>query len=165
VTIRPDGPVLANLLLDGIYPEDLRIPQLEESAGSGFDPRTIPWPRIEVRVLLDGKPAAGKLVFLHRMIDGKPGEGSLIGYIGADGKVVHTFDRVIPSEYAVTVTEYKDRLLGLPAHDEVKALRSLPVPARYMDPGSSGLTMQVRGGREDVNLVTLELKSQPPGIP
>lgn len=26
VTMKPDGPVLANLMLDGIYPEDMRLP-------------------------------------------------------------------------------------------------------------------------------------------
>ena len=30
VTMKPDGPVLAHLLVDGIYPEDLKRPITQE---------------------------------------------------------------------------------------------------------------------------------------
>jgi hypothetical protein len=163
VTMRPNGPVMANLLLDGIYPEDLLLPRVEESAGSGNDPRTIPWPRVELRVLLDGKPAAGKLVRLHRLVDGKPHPNGdlVIGYVGADGNVVTMFDRVMAGENAVTVTDYKGQFAGRPADEEVKALRSPPVPEVYADPLKSGLRVEVRGDRNTVNRFTLELKSRP----
>jgi hypothetical protein len=163
VTMRPDGPVMANLLLDGIYPEDLRMPKVEESAGSGYDPRTIPWPKVELRVLLDGKPAAGKLVHLHRMVDGKPHpNGSMVfGYVGTDGNVVSVIERVLPGENAVSVTEYRGQFAGRPADEEVKALRSPRVPDVYVDPLTSGLRVEIRGGRETANRFTLELNSRP----
>jgi hypothetical protein len=165
VTMKPDGPVLANLLLDGVYPEDLRLPAVKESAGSGFDPRTIPWPRVEMRVRLDGKPAAGKLVFLHRKVGGKPAEkqGTLLGYVGAGGAVIPWIDRWPEGEYAVTVADYDGRLRGRPADAEVRALRSAPVPKRYAGPATSGLTVRVRGRRDDVNRFTLELRSESDG--
>jgi hypothetical protein len=161
VTLRPDGPMLANLLLDGIYPEDLRQPSPPESAGSGFDPRTTPWPRLELRVLLDGKPAAGQLVYLHSVLPGQPpdDDGEFLGFVGADGLVVSWMDRWPERAYKVTVRPYNGRLAGRPAEAEVQALRSPPVPERYTKQATSGLEVSVRGGRDAVNRSTLELRS------
>jgi 3',5'-cyclic AMP phosphodiesterase CpdA len=165
VTMKPDGPVLANLLLDGIYPEDLRLPMVKESAGSGYDPRTIPWPRLEVKVLLDGKPAAGKLVFLHRKVGAKPPEkeGTLLGYVRANGTVAAWIDRWPAGEYAVTVIDYTGRFAGRPADAEVRALRSAPVSKKYARPATSGLTVRVSGKRDNVNRSTLDLHADRSG--
>jgi hypothetical protein len=163
VTMRPDGPVMANPLLEGIYPEDLRMPRVEESAGSGYDPRTIPWPKVELRVLLDGKTAAGKLVYLQ------PGGGGqaacqrehVFGYVGADGNVVSVIERVLSGENAVRVTEYNGQFAGRPADEEMKVMRSPRVPDVYADPLTPGLRGDIRGGRDTVNRFALESKSRP----
>lgn len=159
VTMKPEGPVLCNLMTDGIYPDDLVLPRPTESAGPGDDPRTVPWPRVELRVLVDGKPAAGKLVSVYPQ-PARPNEPPpLFGYVGPDGLVVPIRERLRPGTYAVTVSECNGQLTGRPVDAEVRALHSPPVAAAYGHPETSELKIDVTGGRVDTTRATLDLRS------
>jgi hypothetical protein len=61
VTMKEEGPVLANLLLDGIYPEDMKKPVTDETGRMpGFDGvRRVP---VKGKVLCQGCPVPGATV-------------------------------------------------------------------------------------------------------
>src|SRR5262249_37687270 len=62
VTMKKDGPVLANVLLDGVLPEDLRRPPSEES---GVKTERKPTHPVTGRVYFEGTPAVGATVVFH----------------------------------------------------------------------------------------------------
>jgi hypothetical protein len=156
-------PVISNIVLDGVYPDDLCLPATVESSGSGYNPKTMPWPRVEVRVLLDGKPAAGKIVHIFEMKDGKPVAASrqLFGFVGDDGAVIPWIERWPARTFSLAVSDYRGQFAGRPVHLELIQLRSKSLPPRYADPATSGLTITTQGGHEDTNRFVLQLRSGP----
>src|SRR5262249_49482870 len=61
VTMKKSGPVLANVLLDGVLPDDLRVPESKEE---GIKLKNKPLETVPVRgvVYLDGAPVVGAQV-------------------------------------------------------------------------------------------------------
>ncbi len=143
ITMKKTGPVMANLLLDGILPEDLRKPITDE-AGVLVTNRRPTYP-VHGQLLCDGCAVAGATVAFStvnpetkrstRVADAlTEGDGSftLSTYTAGDGAPA--------GEYQVTVVS-----------------RSAPLPDKYRNPATSGLTATVKSGK---NEFTFELKRQ-----
>ena len=61
--MKKDKPLIANVMLDGILPSDLRTPESEEK---GVVVKKVPTHPVEGQLLLDGKPLADAMVTFHR---------------------------------------------------------------------------------------------------
>src|SRR5262249_56743514 len=59
VTMKKDGPVIANLLLDAILPDDLKTPESDEKGVTYPKRKLVP---VRGEVYFDGAPAAGAFV-------------------------------------------------------------------------------------------------------
>lgn len=152
VTMKKSGPVMANLLLDGILPEDLRKPITEET-GVPLTNRKATHP-VHGQVLCDGCAVPGASVVFYavnpetkrdtRTADAiTEGDGSftLSTYTAGDGAPA--------GEYKAAVFYSK-----VPFEAE-KSPAATPLPERYRNPGTSGLTATVKAGK---NEFTFELK-------
>lgn len=152
VTMKKDGPVIANILLEGLLPADLKLPDTEEK---GFPYKRKPTHPVEGKVTLDGEPVIGATVTFHSYIpeterytavcDGRTDE------LGRFRMTTYArFDGTPAGEYVVTVVKTERPL----AEDEpVKSL----LPAKYAAPASSPLKVVVKEG---INSFELELKKE-----
>jgi serine/threonine-protein phosphatase CPPED1 len=150
VTMKKDGPVIANVLLDGVLPEDLRRPVTDE-AGVLERGRRATYP-VHGQALIDGTPATGTMVVFH-LIEGegkKPiragdalveadGSFTLSTYTANDGAPVGT--------YIVTVA-------ATPPYFEEphRTAPKTPVPEKYGKPDTSPLRVTVKEGKNDFTL-------------
>jgi hypothetical protein len=155
VTMKQDGPVLANLMLDGIYPEDMRKPVTEEPGMPGrFQLATHP---AGGRLTVDGVPAPGAVVVLQRYDADTKRTIRADALVEADGSFALStygaFDGVPLGEYTVTVTWRR------PLFDAEGKPGPNLLPPQYGNPTSSGLTAKVVDG---VNQFTFDLKSASP---
>jgi hypothetical protein len=151
VTMKPAGPVLANVMLDGILPENLVVPETVEPVPQYNRKPTHP---VRGVVYLDGAPAAGATVGFHTK---DPAAAKGYRYIGdglveGDGSFVASaygpFDGLPAGEYAVTVAF--DGRFG------VGGDRRGQVPAAYTRADTTPLTATVKAGK---NELTLEVKT------
>src|SRR5262249_39231421 len=99
VTMKPDGPVLANLMLDGIYPEDLKKPVTDETGNiPGYGKQVV---AVSGKVFYKGSPIPGAEVFFRTT------GNSARGRVEADGTFRLTsyraFDGAAPGEHKVTI--------------------------------------------------------------
>jgi hypothetical protein len=145
VTMKPDGPVLAHLLLDGIYPEDMKKPVTEESGNiPGYGKSVVP---VAGKVFYRGSPATGaEIVFRHVDPVTKKLAEYASGRVEADGSFRLTsyraYDGAAPGEHQVSITYYSWASGG-----ERGANR---LPERYARPETSKLTATVEaGGRNE----------------
>jgi hypothetical protein len=151
VTMKKDGPVIANILLDGILKEDLSpFASDEEGVKQYYRRPTFP---VVAKVYFDGKPATGAYVAL-RGTGKEPRQPYADGFVEADGNLrlstYTAFDGVPAGEYAITVVMRKPFFTT-----EGKPGPNL-YPQKYADPKESGLTFAVKPG--DENNLELELK-------
>jgi hypothetical protein len=157
VTVKKSGPVLANILLDGVYGEDLTLPASEE-AGVARDLRaTHP---VRGKVYFEGTPAAGATVAFHlRSADGKRLTRAADALVEGDGSFVLStytpWDGAPEGEYVVTVTQGGASAPG----DATPRVNRLP--ARYARAETSGLTVTVKRGQNEFTL-TLKADSAVP---
>jgi hypothetical protein len=148
-TMKKDGPVLANILLDGILREDLVPIHNDEKGVKEFFQR--PTHQIVGKVTFDGKPVPGAYI-VFRGVGKERRLPRADGYVEADGtyrlSTYTAFDGVPAGDYAITV-ELRKPLFTL----EGKRGPNL-LPARYADSTTSGLTYTVKPGRQvlDINL-------------
>jgi hypothetical protein len=145
VTMKKDGPVLANVLLDGVYPEDMRRPETDEAGRPQVNRR--PCHPVAGKVFFDGCPAPNAQVVFHLVnADGKRLTRSGDALVEADGAyVLSTYaagDGAPVGEYHVTVTWRG------PADEKGKPGPNL-LPERYAKPETSGLRVKVKEGRND----------------
>jgi hypothetical protein len=151
ITMKADGPLLANVLLDGILPEDLKLPDTNEEASPQYAIlKNVTLHPTTVKVLLDGEPVAGATVTLH----GKPlplmqERDVADGLTGTDGTVVLSTakdrDGVPVGEYKVTV--FKSKTGGY--YDGEVEEKSV-LPAKYAKKDTSGLTTRVVAGKNEI---------------
>ena len=151
VTMKPTGPVLANVMLDGILPENLVVPETVEPVPQSNRKPTHP---VRGVVHLDGSPAAGATVSFH-LRDRTAKSGLRFagdGLVEGDGTFVAStygpFDGLPVGAYVVTVA-YDGR------YGPVGDKRGV-IPAAYTRADSTPLTTEVRPGK---NEFTLEVKS------
>jgi predicted phosphodiesterase len=150
VSMKKDGPVLANVLLDGIYPEDMKKPATDEE-GSVFTDRrpTVP---VHGKLLLEGTPVCGVRVQLF------PADPKIKVPVGPDAIVepdgsfvlstYGTFDGAPEGEYVVVIGS---------ADAPGESPKPLPVVVsdRYRKRETTDLKVQVK---KDLGPVILELK-------
>jgi hypothetical protein len=142
VTMKKTGPVLANVLLDGVYREDLSRPVTDEAGRiPGYGKQVA---AVRGAVTFEGTPTPGaEVVFTPLNKSGKRGASAARGRVEADGGFRLTsfkaFDGAEPGEYRVTVTWRG------PADAEGK-FGPNRLPARYADRERSGLSATVTAG-------------------
>ena len=149
VTVRKDGaPVLANVMLDGILPEDLRVPDTDEP---GVKRKLLATHPVSGAVTLDGKPLAGATVSFHRYVeDTKRWANVADGLTDATGAFqLSTYarsDGCPAGEFAVTVA-----FTGRGYYDGEAADRPR-LPDRYAAAAKTPLKVTVKEGPNDINI-------------
>lgn len=148
VTMKKDKPVLANVLLDGILPTDLKLPDTDEKGV--LVKRKLTYPT-SGRVLLDGKPLGGATVSFHSYNkDTERYTYVCDGLTDANGRFqVSTYtknDGCPAGEYVVTVVK-----TGRGYYDGEVPDRSL-IPERYAAAGTTPLKVTIKDGTNEVNL-------------
>src|SRR5262249_3048712 len=151
VTMKKDGPVLANVLLDGVYPENMVRHSTEETGVYAANRK--PTQPVQGKVFFEGTPAANaQVVFYQASAEGKnytyagdalgepDGSFTLTTYTANDGAPV--------GNYAVAIT------LRTPPWDENGKPGPNRLPDRYGRPQTSGLSAKVGEG---ANEFTFEL--------
>ena len=103
--------------------------------------------KVSGTVVLDGEPLDRGVVTFQA--DGKP---MAIGQIRSNGTYqmkTGSKDGVVPGVYQVTVSAYQSK----PSEDDLgEPIPVLLTPAQYNSPGESGLTADVKPGRNNVDL-------------
>ncbi len=154
VTMKADAPVVANVLLDGVLPEDLKLPEVNEPSVPGKKRQKVF--AVAGTVTLDGKPVAGATV---RFVNTIPLTGKLVnvadGLTDAAGRFQLTtytkFDGCPAGEYAVVVVK------AAGGFDEGETETKNLLPEKYAKPTTSGLKVTVK---EEATDVTLELSGK-----
>ncbi len=104
VTMKESGPVLANVMLDGIYPENLQI-NPEPETGRRISDYLLPTQPVEGTVYLNGVPAVGTEVRFQWLGEGR--RYPSVAKVQGDGSfVLTTFqegDGAPAGDYAVTL--------------------------------------------------------------
>lgn len=147
VTMKKDAPLVANVLLDGILPADLKVPDSEEK---GVQRKTVPTHPVSGKLAVDGKPAGGVTVAFHRL---NPDTEKYV-YV-CDGRTddlgrfqvttYYRFDGAPAGEFAVTVV----KAAGPGVEGEpVKSL----LPEKYASAAATPLKVTIKEGTNDVNL-------------
>ncbi len=155
VTMKKDGPVLANLMLDGIYSEDMRRPATEEEGVPTKNRK--PVFVVRGKVILDGKPLPDALVALHAPDpkDAKKLKRVSDGLTEPDGTYLlstyHAGDGAPAGEYTVTIARDSppEHIKDRPTPEQL--------PARYSSPARSELKVQINEGP---NQFDFDLKSR-----
>jgi hypothetical protein len=147
VTMKKDGPVLANVLLDSVLPDDLRVPQSSEKGYPYKLEKTLP---VRGTAYLDGSPLVGAQVTF--VAEGEKVKRRFRGdaLTEADGSFTAStyrpFDGLPAGRYAVTVVQRRPLFTpeGAPGPNRL--------PPRYADVKTSGLTVEVKEGMAEVKL-------------
>jgi hypothetical protein len=152
VTMKKDGPVLANVLLDGVYPENMKRLATEETGVYAANRR--PTHPVHGKVFFEGTPAANAQVVFHLITNaGKNFTHAGDALVEPDGSFTLTTytanDGAPLGEYAVTITNRE------PMWDEQGKPGPNRLPAKYSRPQTSGLRVKVEEG---TNEFVFELK-------
>lgn len=147
ITMKKDAPLIANVMLDGILPSDLRVPDSEEK---GVVVKKVPTHPVEGQLLLDGMPFAGAMVTLHRynentkrftsVCNGKTdekGRFQMTTYFRLDGAPV--------GDFIVTVTK------AIGVDEEGEPVKN-QLPEKYATPGRTPLKVLIGAGTNDLKL-------------
>lgn len=154
VTMTNEGPVLANILLDGIYPEDLKMPITKEK-GYPYDIR--PTYAVAGSVYYRGVPCPNAQVVFH-LLDEKTKKTirAAEAFVEPDGTYQLTTyklnDGAPLGKYAVTIT-WRD-----PLYDTSGKITHNKLPEMYSDIATSGLRAEVTDG---VNRFNFDLSDPP----
>jgi hypothetical protein len=150
VTMKKNGPVLANILLDAVYPDNLVQPVTNEK-GTSYA-RIPPRQPLMGHVFLDGTPVPGAMVQFHPAGEGARRGARADGVVQADGSfrlsTVKANDGVPAGEYVVTLT------LRRPLFTPEGKPGPNTLPEKYARESTSPLRARVVEGK---NEVTLEL--------
>ena len=148
VTMKKDTPVIANVMLDGILPEDLKLPEVDEP---GVKRKILPTHPVEVTATLDGQPLTAATITLHRFNKDTEKFASVAdGLTDEKGRTklsTYTkFDGVPAGEYAVTVVK-----TGKGYYDgEIPEASKLP--AKYATATKTPLKVEVKEGQNDIQV-------------
>ena len=148
--MKKSGPLIANVLLDGVLPEDLRLP---DSVEQGVPRKQLPTFAFAGAVTLDGKPLAKATVRFYRqgLVEGKLDLVSE-GYSDANGQFEAStykgFDGIPEGEYHVVVIQTAN-------FDDGELKRVNTLPAKYATAATTPLRVVIKAGVK--NEATLEL--------
>jgi len=151
VTMKKEGPTLANILLDGIYPEDLKVRFSNEEGVNVYNRKPV-YPA-RGQVLFNGAPVPSAWVSLYAVskdMDPKKLPPRVAdAMVDSDGTVVFStygaYDGVPAGEYIVTValnTPRFDETMGKPGPNKL--------PEKYAAPKTSDLRVEVKAGQANV---------------
>jgi predicted phosphodiesterase len=148
VTMKKDAPVMANVLLDGVLPMNLKLPDSAEKGVVVKKKLTYP---TSGKVLLDGKPLAGATVAFHLINpDTKRFTYVCDGLTDASGRFqVSTYtknDGCPAGEYAVTVVRTGS------GYSDGEVPEQSQLPERYRTPETTPLKVTIKDGTNEVNL-------------
>jgi hypothetical protein len=153
VTMKQDGPRLANILLDSILPDDLKTPASDEKGVSTA--RRKPTYPVRGKVFFNGAPTPGAYVVLHSVGKKEKRKQRADAVVEADGtfrpSTYTAFDGMPVGKYVATLEWRKP-----PAEAGGKPGPNL-LPARYASTETSGLAVTIKEGK---NEVVLELKEE-----
>ncbi|QJW99132.1 metallophosphoesterase [Frigoriglobus tundricola] len=141
ITMKKDRPLIANVLLDGVLPSDLKVP---ESVEKGVPTKRKPTFPVSGRVTAGGQVVPGATVTLHTYNpDSERYSAVAVGRTDDMGRFQITtyakFDGAPVGEYVVTVT------------------KSEAVPAAFAAPATSSLKLRIF---ETPNTLTLDLPAK-----
>ena len=149
VTMKKDGPVLANVMLDGVYPEDLSVPPSDEE---GVPTKSRKKTHVCTgKVTLDGKPVANAAVVFYSQ-NGRTKKYARVADALAESDGTYAmstytaFDGVPAGQYTVTVTQHEPRF------DEAGRPTPNRLPDRYARPETSPLKARIQAGKNTLNL-------------
>ncbi len=141
VTMKKDGPVFANVLLDSVLDDDLKIPESKEEGRKFTARKTFP---VRGVVYYDGTPLIGATVGLSAEDEKTKAKWSADGFTEADGSLRPTtytnFDGIPLGKYAVTVVQRRPLLLA-----NGKAGPN-QLPAKYAAAKTSGIEVEIKEG-------------------
>ncbi len=147
VTMKKDGPVLANILLDGVLPDNLQQPLTNEK-GTSYARLPARQP-FEGKALFDGVPIPGAVVEFFPMGDAPAGVRA-DGVVQPDGSfrlsTATANDGVAVGEYVATVT-WRRPLFTPEGKPGPNAL-----PELYARPATSPLRAKIVEGKNEVVL-------------
>ena len=150
VTMKGDAPLIANVLLDGVLPADLKLPDTDEPAKARPAVSTYP---VSGKAALDGRPLGDAVVALYG-VNKESGKYFYVcdGLTDGTGRFQVTtygrFDGAPAGEYAVTVVKTNAGYRRGTSDEEVKNV----LPERYATPGTTPLKLTVAKGTNDANL-------------
>lgn len=148
VTMKKDSPLIAQVMLDGILPSNMKLPDSDEK---GVPVKKKPTHPVAGKIAMDGKPLAGVTVTFHSL---NP-ETETYNYV-CDGLTDETgryqmstygkFDGCPVGEFVVTVVK-----TGKGYYDgDVPEKNQLP--EKYATPKTTPLKITIGEGTNDVNL-------------
>jgi len=146
--MKKDAPLIANVLLDGILPSDLKLPDTEEP---GYKKKLVATYPVTGKLTLDGKPLTGATVALHRFNKETEKYNSISDGLTDDlGRfqlsTYGRFDGAPAGEFVVTVVK-----TGKGYDDGETNAKSL-LPEAYATPATTPLRVTIQAGPNDVNL-------------
>lgn len=156
VTMKKEGPVLANILLDGVYPEDMKKAFTDEDAYVRHGTKK-PFP-VQGKVMLNGAPVPNAYVVFFAPDGADPKKAPLRtsdAMAEGDGTFVLSSykaeDGAPAGKYIVTV------VLREPFYDPSGKLGKNRLPEKYENVKTSDLRVTVKTG---TNEITLNLESK-----
>jgi 5-hydroxyisourate hydrolase-like protein (transthyretin family) len=150
ITMKSDGPKIANILLDGVYPEDMQMPVTDEKAVERRGKPAVTHP-LTGTVTFQGQPAAGATVRFYRTDADRPNRPRIVadGLTDEKGKYQLTtskpFDGIPAGEYRVVVLQTGRYVAG-------QAKEGNKLPAKYADPRMTPLRATVKAGENVIDL-------------
>ena len=150
VTMKKTGPLIANVLLDGVLPENLQLPDSDEK---GVVRKQLPTVAFNGTVTLDGKPLAKATVRFYRkgLVEGKfdmVSEGFSDSNGQFEASTYKGFDGIPEGEYHVVVIQTAN-------FDDGELQRVHALPAKYATAATTPLRVVIKAGVK--NEATLEL--------
>jgi serine/threonine-protein phosphatase CPPED1 len=147
VTMKKDGPVIANLMLDGIYTEEMKKPMTEETGVVVANRK--PAQPVRGQVVIDGCPVPGATVVFHLVeADAKKPKRAGDALTEADGSFqLSTYqanDGAPTGDYIVTIDVFNhpfEPSAGRPAKN--------PVPEKYWKAETTPLKVEVKPGQNE----------------
>ena len=152
VTCKKESPpIIANIMLDGIYPENLKRPVTDEDGVIVYNRK--PTHPVRGKVTLEGAPAANaQIIFWSPDLKDKTGAKATRvtdAFVEADGSYsTSTYvanDGLPEGEYRVTVT------MREPFFDPSGKLGKNTFPEKYASHATSGLTAKVKSGANEIS--------------
>jgi len=148
ITMKKDGPRIANILLDGLLPEDLKLPESDEK---GLIRKKVPLFPTAGTLMLDGQPLAAATVSFYSLNkDTMKYTHVCDSLTDIDGKfrmsTYAAFDGAPAGEFRATVV-----FTGKGYYDGELPAKNL-IPAKYGKPDTSGLLITLKDAPNDVKL-------------
>jgi serine/threonine-protein phosphatase CPPED1 len=147
VTMKKNGPILANVMLDGVYPEDLQVPETVEPVIPYERKQSFP---VKGFVYCDGAPPAGATITFYSQDRGGKGGArrTADAVVEGDGSFKLSsngaFDGAPAGEYVVTVC-----FDGRYALDG-KRTKNDNLPIKYAKADTSDLRATIKSGQNEL---------------